>query len=125
MDGAGVGPEEAPETVVRNEQRLGVKTIEKAAREVVESFDLDQIAANIQAAIDAAPADLSRIVAHAKDRANELIATIHLPHLPSHADIRGRAMAILARTRSLDEIVERAHRILSERVAARVTVGAH
>lgn len=114
-----------PETVVRNEQRLGVKTIEKAAREVVESFDLDQIAANIRAAIDAAPADLSRIVAHAKDRANELIATIHLPHLPSHADIRGRAMAILARTRSLDEIVERAHRILSERVAARVTVGAH
>lgn len=113
-----------PEAVIRNEQRLGVKTIEKAAREVVESFDLDQIAGNIRAAIDAAPADLGRMLANVRDRASDFVSHLHLPHLPSRADIHERAVNLLARTRSIDEIVEQAHRLLIERVAARVPIAA-
>ena len=113
-----------PERVLRNEQRLGSKTIEKAAREVVESFDLEHIISNIRTAIESAPAEFHKALASARDRAADLMSTIHLPHLPSRADIQARAAAMLAKTRSIDDIVERAHRILLERVAARVPLGA-
>ncbi len=112
-----------PKTVLRNEQRLGAKTIEKAAREVVDSFDLEHIIGNIRAAIEHAPGEFGRALTNARDKAADFLATIHLPHLPSRADIQQRASALLARTRSLDEIVERAHRMLLERVAAKVPLG--
>jgi stearoyl-CoA desaturase (delta-9 desaturase) len=109
-----------PEAVLRNEQRLGSRTIEKAAREVVESFDLDHIIRSIRAAVEAAPAEFGKALTAARDKAVEVLATIHLPQLPSRADIHKRAVALLARTRSLDDIVERAHQILLERVHARL-----
>lgn len=109
-----------PETVLRNEQRLGAKTIEKAAREVADSFDLEHIIKNIRAAIEHAPAEVGKALTVARDKAADLIGTIHLPHLPSRAEIQQRAAALLARTRSLDEIVERAHHMLLERVASKV-----
>jgi stearoyl-CoA desaturase (delta-9 desaturase) len=112
-----------PARVLRNEQKLGSKTIEKAAREVVESFDLDHIIKNIRTAIENAPGEFGKAVTAARDRAADFLATIHLPHLPSRADIQQRAAAVLARTPSLDDIVERAHRMLLERVAARVPIG--
>ncbi len=113
-----------PETVLRNEQRLGAKTIEKAAREVVDSFDLEHIIKNIRSAVEHAPSEFGKALTAARDRAADLLGTIHLPHLPSRADIQQRASALLARTRSLDEIVERAHRMLLERIAAKVPLGA-
>lgn len=113
-----------PRSVIRNEQRLGAKTIEKAASEVVESFDLEQIIGGIRASLENAPAEFNKMVSMAKERAVDLLGTVHLPHLPSRAEIQARAAALLARTRSLDDIVKRAHRILLERVVARVTPSA-
>ena len=112
-----------PRAVLRNEQKLGLQTIDKAAREVVESFDLDHIIGNVRTALESAPGEFGRFVASARDKAVELLATIHLLHLPSRADIRQRAGAILAKTRSMDDIVERAHLLLLERVCAKVPIG--
>lgn len=111
-----------PMKVLRNEQRLGAKTIEKAAREVVESFDMEPIIKAIRHAVEHAPGELGKVLTSAREKAVELLATVHLPHLPNRNDIQARAAAVLARTKSLDEIVERAHKLLLERVAARVAV---
>ena len=111
-----------PESVLRNEQRLGAKTIEKAAAEVAASFDLEAIIRHVRTALENAPADLRRALTAARDRAVELLPTIHLPHLPSRADIQQQAARILARTKSMDDIVDRAHRILIERVFAKVPI---
>ncbi len=113
-----------PRAVVRNEQKLGSRTIERAAAEVAGSFDLNSIIARIRNALDQAPslADFSRRLAAARERAVDIFATIHLPHLPSRADIQKRAAAMLAKTRSMDEIVDRAHRMLIERICARMPV---
>ena len=113
-----------PRTVVRNEQKLGTKTIEKAATEVAESFDLEHIIKGIRSAVENAPGEFNKMMSVAKERAVDLLATVHFPHLPSRTEIQTRAAALLARTRSLDDIVERAHRILLERVVARVTPSA-
>jgi stearoyl-CoA desaturase (delta-9 desaturase) len=113
-----------PEAVLRNEQRLGSRTIEKAAVEVAASFDLEGIIRHVRTAVENAPADLRRALATARDRAAEILPAIHLPHLPSRADIQRQAAKILARTRSMDDIVDRAHRILIERVFARVSIQA-
>jgi stearoyl-CoA desaturase (delta-9 desaturase) len=111
-----------PELVLRNEQKLGARTIDRAAADVVATFDLDTIVRGLRNAIDHAPAltEFRRIVASAKERASEIVHTIHLPHLPSRGEIHARAVAMLARTRSIEEIVDRAHRLLIERVSARV-----
>lgn len=101
-----------------------MKTIEKAASEVVESFDLEHIIKGIRASIENAPGEFNKMVSMARERAIDLLATVHVPHLPTRVEIQTRAAALLARTRSLDDIVERAHRILLERVVARVTPSA-
>jgi stearoyl-CoA desaturase (delta-9 desaturase) len=111
-----------PQSVLKNEQKLGTKTIEKAAAEVAASFDLEAIIRHVRTAIENAPADIRRALIAARDRAVELLPHIHLPQLPSRSDIQRQAAKILARTRSMDDIVDRAHRILIERVVARVPI---
>ncbi|MGD9739054.1 MAG: acyl-CoA desaturase [Bauldia sp.] len=116
-----------PEAVLKNEQKLGSRTIERAAAEVVSTFDLDHIVKTIKAAVAEQAhtfAELKHALAGARDKAAELIGTIHLPHLPSRAEIHARAAAVLAKTKSLDDIVDRAHRMLIERVSAKVPLPA-
>ncbi|MCC6735289.1 MAG: acyl-CoA desaturase [Bauldia sp.] len=111
-----------PVAVLKNEQKLGARTIDRAAADVVASFDLETIVRGLRNAIDHAPTltEFRRIVASAKERASEIVHTIHLPHLPSRSEIHARAVAMLARTPSIEDIVDRAHRLLIERVSARV-----
>jgi stearoyl-CoA desaturase (delta-9 desaturase) len=129
------GLKQPPEAVLNNEQRLGARVIEKAAADLAASFNVDQIAASLRAALDHAPslAELRAVLAAAQHkaaglqhkaadlqhRAVEVLATVKFPTLPTRADIQKRAAAMLAKTRSLDDIVDRAHRLVLERVFAR------
>jgi stearoyl-CoA desaturase (delta-9 desaturase) len=113
-----------PRSVLRNEQKLGAKTIEKAAAEVAASFDLEAIIRHVRTTLEHAPADLRRAFTTARDRAAEMLPTLHLPHLPSRAEIQRQAAKVLARTPSMDDIVDRAHRILLERIFARLPIKA-
>lgn len=115
-----------PQAVLRNEQRLGSRTIERAAAEIVGTFDLDSIVKGLRSALEHSPSvnEFRLAVTAARDRAADLLSTIHLPHLPTRAEIQERAATILAKTRSMDDIVDRAHRMLIERISVLVPIHA-
>ena len=122
-----------PEAVLRNEQRLGARVIERAASELAASFNIEQIAASLRSALDHGPslAELKSALVAAQNRAAglqqravDLLATVHLPALPTRADIKKRATAMLVKTQSLDDIVDRAHRMILEMVCARAQMAA-
>jgi len=111
-----------PRAVVRNEQRLGNRVIERAARQLASSFDPERIAAALHHAFEGTPsfADLQDKLAAARNQAAGALANIPLPALPTIEEIRARAASIFAHTPSLDEIAERANRMIIEAVYARM-----
>lgn len=114
-----------PEAVLRNEQRLGTKIIERAAAELAASFPSERIATAVREALAHAHAptlsDLQDTLAAAQNKTAELLAKAHIPALPTRDDIRARATSMFARTRSMEDIVDRAHRLVLEAVGKRLT----
>ena len=80
---------EAPADVVRNERPLGRAMIEKVARQLASSFDLEHLKARLP----------------------------H-PHLPTMEELRARALQMYAHTPSLDDICARARELIEQAVAA-------
>jgi stearoyl-CoA desaturase (Delta-9 desaturase) len=110
-----------PEPVLRNEQRLGAKVINRAAEELAARFNSERIAAAIAAALHTPElATLQETLIRAHHRTSEMLKTLHLPHIPSREDFLREGRAMFARTRSLDEIVDRAHEILLAAVGTRL-----
>jgi len=123
---------EPPKAVVRNEQRLGTKVIEKAAAQLAASFDAEKIAARLRDAMGHAPtreeleeklaaarAELEGKLVAARKSAEEKLAGMSLPslpHLPTVDELRGRATKMFARSPSMDDIVARAREMLFESV---------
>jgi stearoyl-CoA desaturase (delta-9 desaturase) len=112
----------APATVVRGEQRLGRKVVEKVARQLAGAFPVERIAAHAHERLAQMPtwAELQSRGRLARAQAEAFLAEIHLPHMPSMEEIRGYAEQRLARTASLDEIAGRTREILIEAIAIRV-----
>ena len=109
-----------PEAVLRNEQRLGSRVINRAAEQLASHFDAEWIARAIATALHAHElSSIREALSSAHDRSAEALSTIHLPQLPSREDLFTRARAIFAKTKSLDEIIDRANDLLL------VAVGAH
>ena len=133
-----------PADVVRNERKLGRAVVEKVAHHLAATFPTEQIAARLREAMDHSPAlrDLRDRVAAGQARAEELIAQMHmpqlpslaasqaragemlanvhlpqLPDLPSLAEIRARAEAMYANSPSTDEIVARARELIVSAVS--------
>jgi stearoyl-CoA desaturase (delta-9 desaturase) len=111
-----------PETVVRGEQRLGRKVIEKVARQLAGAFPIERIAAQCQETLAQMPtwAELRSRGRLARGHAEAFLAEIHLAHLPSVEEIRSHAEQRLARTVSLDEIACRTRQVLLEAIAVRL-----
>jgi stearoyl-CoA desaturase (delta-9 desaturase) len=119
-----------PVAVLRNEQKLTGKVIERSAHDVAASFHVERIVARVRAALPemrprwadphALHAELHEALHAAHRPAAELLAHLNIPALPTHQDIRQRAAAMLAKSPSLDDIVEQAHRLVLERVCARL-----
>lgn len=114
-----------PEAVLRNEQRLGSRVIDRAAADLVATFNIESISAKLAHALETTPslADVRAKLVAAQHKAHEVLTHVHLPHLPTRDEIRGRASSMFVKTRSLDDIVERAHRMVLEAVGTRL-VGA-
>lgn len=108
-----------PRAVIRGEQRLGRITIERAAQQLVASLPIDRIALQAQRALAATPswAELQMRAHTARQQAEEFLAGLHLPHVPSLDEIRRHAEARLARTPSLDDIAQRTRELLLELIA--------
>jgi len=112
-----------PVAVLRNEQRLGARVIERAAQQLASSFDTDRIAAALHNALAGTPsfAELQEKLASARHMAADALANMALPSIPTREEIRVRAAAIFAHTPSLDDIVLRANRMILEKVHAKLS----
>jgi stearoyl-CoA desaturase (delta-9 desaturase) len=111
-----------PQAVLRNEQKLGSRVIERAAADVARTFNTESIAAALHQALATTPtlADLQERLAAAQHRAGEVLAGMHLPHLPTREEILSRASAMFVPTRSMEDIAERAHRMIADAVGTRL-----
>jgi stearoyl-CoA desaturase (Delta-9 desaturase) len=110
-----------PEAVLRNEQRLGSRVIDRAARQLAASFNADRIAAVITSALASANVvALQEQVSATQRRAADVLANLHLPELPTRPEILDRALAMYASTQSIEDIVDRAHVLILEAIGARL-----
>ncbi len=110
-----------PTAVLRNEQRLGSRVIERAARQLAASFNSDRIASALASALEAASLSaLQQKLSTAQHQAAEILSSAHLPHLPTRAEILDKACMMFARTPSVDDIVDRAYGLLLDAVSARL-----
>lgn len=109
-----------PVEVVRNVRPLGRAMIEKVARQLAASavsFDELTLQARTMWAHNPRLDELRSAVADGRRRAEEAIAELHLPHLPTAAELRARAERMYAETPSMDEIVERAREIILQHLS--------
>jgi stearoyl-CoA desaturase (delta-9 desaturase) len=114
-----------PREVLRNEQRLGARVVNRAAAQLAASFNSDWIAGAIATALERPQlVALQEKLAATQQRATEVLASVHLPHLPTRDEILAKATATLAKTPSLDEIVDRAYGLVLDAVGARLCAAA-
>ena len=104
--------------VLRNEQRLGARVIERAAEQLAAHFSAERIALALQHRPEVLM--LREALTRAHHRTAEALATLQVPEMPSREDLLVRARALFAKTSSLDEIVDRAHELLLASVGARL-----
>jgi stearoyl-CoA desaturase (Delta-9 desaturase) len=110
-----------PEAVVRNEQRLGSRVIERAAQQLAATFNADRIAVVIASALASTNlAALQEQLSATQRRAADVLAGLHLPQLPTKQDILAQAKAMYTSTPSLEDIADRAHALLLDAVGARL-----
>jgi stearoyl-CoA desaturase (delta-9 desaturase) len=110
-----------PQVILRNEQRLGSRVIDRAARQLAASFNCEWIASAVVSALGSgALAALQERLAAAQHQAVEVLAGAHLPHLPTRAECATRARAMFARTPSVDDIVDRAYGLVLDAISARL-----
>ena len=110
-----------PREVLRNEQRLGARVINRTAAQLASTFNSEWIAGAITSALERPQlVALQDRLAATQQRAAEVFASVHLPHLPTREEILAKATATLAKTPSLDDIVDRAYGLVLEAVGARL-----
>jgi stearoyl-CoA desaturase (delta-9 desaturase) len=86
-----------PASVLRNEHRLSIKVVQRAAEQLAACFDSERIAG---------------LIARARGQAMETIAGLHMPQIPTRAEFLARAREMFAKTESLDTIVDRGRELL-------------
>jgi stearoyl-CoA desaturase (Delta-9 desaturase) len=110
-----------PEQVLRNEQRPGSRVIGRAAAQLAAHFNSERIASAIAAALERPQlSTLQDRLAVAQHRAAEVLAGLHLPHVPTRDEVLAAATAMFARTPAIDEIVDRAYGLLLDAIGARL-----
>ena len=110
-----------PEAVLRGEQRLGARVIDRAAEQLAARFNAEPIARAIAEALHAHElVALQETLARAQHRASEALATVHLPQMPTREELLAGARAMFAKTPSIEDIADRAHDMLLAAVGARL-----
>jgi stearoyl-CoA desaturase (delta-9 desaturase) len=110
-----------PAHVLRNEQRLGARIVNRAAEQLAAHFNPERIAQAIAATLHGpALSSLQDSLARASERTSEVLSNLHLPQMPSRDEFLAQARAMFARTISLDEIVDRAYELVLASVGTRL-----
>jgi len=106
-----------PEQVRRNEHRLGARAVNRAAEQLAGLFYPERIALAITSAMHSSElSTLREALNETKCHTVDTLTALHLNRMPSRNELLARAQAMFARTRSLDEIVDRAYQLLLESV---------
>ncbi len=100
-----------PQSVLNNEHKLTARVINKAAADLVASFDVEQIAAHVRASLPHIP-DAAELQAK--------LASLQLPHVPTRDEVSAAAADVLARTPSIDAVIDRAHAMLLEKLGQKL-----
>jgi stearoyl-CoA desaturase (delta-9 desaturase) len=110
-----------PVQVLRNEQRLGSRVIYRAAEQLAAHFNSERVALAVASTLHGTQLQaLQDAIVRARHRTTDVLTTLHLPHVPTREEFLAEAKAMFARTKSIDEIVDRAYEILLEAVGARL-----
>src|SRR5712691_5402381 len=110
-----------PRQVLRNEQRLGARVINRAAAELAARFNTERITLAITSALEGSQLSaLQNRLVVAQQCAADVLANVHLPHLPTRAEMLAQATAMFARTPSIDDIVDRAYALVLDAIGARL-----
>jgi stearoyl-CoA desaturase (delta-9 desaturase) len=110
-----------PEAVVRNEQRLGARVLNRAAEQLAARFNAERIALAIRSALHGPElSELQGALGQARHRVSDAWATLRVPLLPSREQIMTEARRMFAKTPSLDAIVDRAAELILASVGARL-----
>ncbi|WP_167406622.1 acyl-CoA desaturase [Bradyrhizobium forestalis] len=100
-----------PGQVLRNEHRLGSRVIRQAAEQLAARFNPEHIASAIKTSIHETELSLRDALLLLQQRAD-----LHLPSVPTRDQLLAEAQRMFAKTISLEDIVERAHELLSDSV---------
>jgi len=113
-----------PKQVVQNEHGLGASVINRAAEQLAAHFNSERIANSIAAALQGSELTaLRERLARAHDRTADVLAAMHLPHvphMPSREELAAKARAMFAKTKSMEEIADRAYEMLLASVGAKL-----
>ena len=110
-----------PERVLRNEQRLGARVINRAAEQLAAHFNSERVALAIAAALQAPElCALQDLLNRAQTRAIDVFVAMQVPHLPTREEILSEARTRFSRTPSLEEIVDRAYELFIASVGSRL-----
>ena len=110
-----------PVEVLRNEQRLGSRVVSRSAEQLVARFNPERIALAISAALHSTELTaLREALDLARHQTADVLASLYPDRIPTRDELLAQAQAMFARTRSLDEIVDRAYQLLLGAVGARL-----
>jgi stearoyl-CoA desaturase (delta-9 desaturase) len=109
---------------MRAGEKLTPAVVERAAGLLASSFSVERIAADLRARLQHDISHLSESwhrqmdgkVEAVRHEMEDLIHSVHLPAMPSLAELRSKATAMYAHTPSLNDIVERTRQMLVEKV---------
>ncbi len=107
-----------PTAVVKGEQRLGRKVVERVAADVAGSFQVEEIARELREVWGAGPAlgELRARMQKTRESAAAHLQELQLPSLPTLDEIKAELQERYQDSPSMDQIAERAREILLERV---------
>jgi stearoyl-CoA desaturase (delta-9 desaturase) len=101
------------EQVLRNQQRLGSRVVNRAAEQLVTRFNPERIALAVSLALHSSElAALRETLSQARCQTAEVLASLYPSRIPTRDELLAQAQAMFARTPSLDEIVDRAYQLL-------------
>ncbi len=113
-----------PQSVLRNEQRLGTKIIHRSAARLAERYSPERIAHSLRSVLpDYELVSLLEALDHAQERVALRWAEV-TSQMPSREDLVIEARALFAKTPSLEEIVDRAHHLVLSAVGKQLGASA-
>jgi stearoyl-CoA desaturase (delta-9 desaturase) len=100
-----------PRQVLCNEQRLGSRVVRRTAEQLAGRFNPEHIAQAIKSSIHETELSVRDALFLLQHRAD-----LHLPSMPTRDQLLAEARSMFAKTKHLDDIVDRAYELLVESV---------